>query len=51
MLTAGYEPTTPGSEQPQTNALDRAATVAGFYHFTLHKMITKERLTEYKTRK
>ena len=31
MPTAGFEPTIPGSERPQTHALDRAATgIGGF---------------------
>jgi len=29
MLPAGFEPATPASERPQTNALDRAATGIG----------------------
>jgi len=29
MLPVGFEPTIPGSERPQTHALDRAATGTG----------------------
>ena len=35
MLPAGFEPTIPASEQPQTYALDRAAT--GFRHLSSEK--------------
>ena len=30
MTSAGFEPTIPASEQPQTHALERAATGIGF---------------------
>ena len=35
MSPAGFEPATPASKQPQTHALDRAATRIGTQNFTL----------------
>jgi hypothetical protein len=37
MPPAGFEPTIPASEQPQTYALDRAATETGGHQFILGK--------------
>jgi hypothetical protein len=38
MPPAGFEPTIPASERPQTKALDRAATGIGF----LYELLVKE---------
>jgi hypothetical protein len=38
MHPAGFEPTIPASERPQTNALDRVATRIGF----LYKLLVKQ---------
>jgi hypothetical protein len=36
MLPAGFEPTIPASERPQTHALDHAATGNGFNTFHVY---------------
>jgi hypothetical protein len=39
MLTVGFETAIPASQQPQTHALDRAATGIGFSNITSEKFV------------
>ena len=41
-LSAGLEPAIPGSELPQTHALDRAATYVGYFGGSLRDVLRKE---------
>jgi hypothetical protein len=46
MPPAGFKPTIPASERPQTHALDRAATGIGINGDNVEKSIVKLRLTK-----
>jgi hypothetical protein len=50
MPTAGFEPTIPASERPQTNPLDRAATAIGILNLTTYFNISRHLLTIKYTR-